>query len=286
MQLFIVHDTLYRYGGAASLIIQALRMWPAGSHGQVVQDWQVDVDGKRLQPTCSDGFGNQVATHTIDHTVHSVRLAVRGSVETSDLQGVHRGDESLPPMFFLPGTELTAGTPQITELAKAAVGSGGELERLHRLVNAVRDHVDYLPGYTQAETTAAEAFARGAGVCQDHAHVLISAARSLNLPARYVSGYLYSVDTAAAASHAWSEIFVNDLGWVGFDAANRQSPDERYVRIACGRDYRDAAPVRGVQLGGVAETLEVEVNIAQREQSTSTQSQSSSSGRQRQSYRK
>ena len=85
----------------------------------------------------------------------------------------------------------------------------------------------------------------------------------MGFPARYVSGYLCSVGDAPAASHAWAEIFVADLGWVGFDAANRQSPDERYVRIACGRDYRDAAPVRGVRLGGIAETLEVTVSVAE-----------------------
>ena len=162
---------------------------------------------------------------------------------------------------------------QIAELARAAIGKGSELERLHRLCKAVRDHVDYLPHLTHAETTAGEAFAAGAGVCQDHAHVLISAARSVEFPARYVSGYLFSVDGAAAASHAWAEIFVSDLGWVGFDAANRQSPDERYVRIASGRDYRDAAPVRGVHQGGLAETLEVEVTIAERAPQTQSQSQ-------------
>ncbi|MGI8560656.1 MAG: transglutaminase domain-containing protein, partial [Luteimonas sp.] len=80
---------------------------------------------------------------------------------------------------------------------------------------------------------------------------------------RYVSGYPCSAGEEAAASHAWAEIFFDDLGWVGFDAANRQSPDERYVRIACGRHYRDAAPVRGVRLGGIAETLEVDVSIAE-----------------------
>jgi len=276
MQLSIVHDTVYRYGEAASLIIQALRMWPTPGDEQTVGEWQVDVDGKRLQPTCVDGFGNQVATHTIDRKVVAVRISVRGRVETFDLQGVHRGRESLPPMFFLSCTDLTAPTPEIVELARSAVGGGSDLERLHRLVNAVRAKVDYLPHFTHAETTAAEAFAAGAGVCQDHAHVLISAARSLDFPARYVSGYLYSVDAAAAASHAWAEIFVKDLGWVGFDAANRQSPDERYVRIAAGRDYRDAAPVRGVHQGGIAETLEVEVNIAQRPAMTQSQSQSGS----------
>ena len=273
MQLRIVHDTHYRYGQAASLIIQALRMWPAPSAGQEVKDWQVDVDGRPLQPTCTDGFGNQVATHTIDHMVESVRLSVRGRVDTHDLHGVHGGKELLPPMFFLTATELTVCTPQIVELARAAAVKGSELERLHRLSNAVRDHVDYLPHLTHAETTAAEAFAAGAGVCQDHAHVLISAARSVDFPARYVSGYLFSVDDAAAASHAWAEIFVSDLGWVGFDAANRQSPDERYVRIASGRDYRDAAPVRGVHQGGLAETLEVEVTIDERMPMSQTQSQ-------------
>nr|MBA2238700.1 transglutaminase family protein [Lysobacter sp.] len=116
--------------------------------------------------------------------------------------------------------------------------------------------------------------------CQDHAHVLISAARSLGYPARYVSGYLCPLDAGTpAASHAWAEMFVESLGWVGFDAANRLSPDERYVRVASGRDYRDAAPVRGVRLGGIAETLDVTVDItetAQRTGSSQSQSQSQS----------
>ncbi|MGA9421550.1 MAG: transglutaminase family protein [Rhodanobacteraceae bacterium] len=265
MHLRIVHDTHYRYAEAASLIVQALRMWPASSAGQSVRHWRVEVDGRLLQPTCSDGFGNPVATHTIDRLVESVGLSVRGQVETRDLHGVHGdGIEPLPPMFFHAGTELTASTNEINAMAVAAAGEGEDLERLHRLCNGVREHVDYLPDITDAETTAAEAFARGAGVCQDHAHVMIAAARSLDYPARYVSGYLCPIDPdMPAASHAWAEVFVDNLGWVGFDAANRQSPDERYVRIGCGRDYRDAAPVRGVRLGGVAETLHVEVDIAE-----------------------
>lgn len=264
MKLHIAHDTVYRYDQAAHLIIQALRMWPAPSAGQVVRHWRVDVDGRRLQPTCHDGFGNPVATHTIDRSVDSVHLAVRGEVDTENLHGVHgQGDDTLPPMFFLSPTPLTAATPAITDMARATAGEGSDVERLHRLSNAVRDRVDYLSYQTDAETTAAEAFDAGAGVCQDHAHVLIVAARALDFPARYVSGYLCPIGEDAAASHAWAEIFVEHLGWVGFDAANRQSPDERYVRIACGRDYRDAAPVRGVRMGGVAETLEVEVSIVE-----------------------
>lgn len=273
MQLTIVHDTIYRYGQAAHMIIQALRMWPAPSAGQTIINWRVDVDGKRLQPTCDDGFGNPVATHTIDRSIETLRLSVRGLVNTRDLNGVF-GDhkELLPPMFYLASTPLTESNEAIDALAVSAAGAGNQLERLHRLTNGIRDRIDYLPYQTDAETTAVQAFAAEAGVCQDHAHVLIAAARSLGFPARYVSGYLCPIEGAAAASHAWAEIFVDDLGWLGFDAANRQSPDERYVRIACGRDYRDAAPVRGVRLGGIAESLEVEVSVAESGQS---QSQSS-----------
>ncbi|MEO8810861.1 MAG: transglutaminase family protein [Rhodanobacter sp.] len=264
MQLHIAHDTTYRYDQAASLIIQALRMWPTPGSGQTVKEWLVKVDGKRLQPTCTDGFGNPVATHTIDRNVETLRLSVRGQVETLECHGVHGlAAESLPPMFYLSSTPLTEGNSEIAAMAAAVDESVDTIERLHRLSNSVRDHVDYLPYQTDAETTAVAAFAAGAGVCQDHAHVLIAAARSLGFPARYVSGYLCPIADVAAASHAWAEIFVDELGWVGFDAANRQSPDERYVRIACGRDYRDAAPVRGVRLGGLAETLEVAVSIAE-----------------------
>jgi transglutaminase-like putative cysteine protease len=276
MQLTIVHDTIYRYAQAPYLMIQALRMWPATSRALTVKQWRVEVDGKLLQPTCRDGFGNPVATHTIDRNAHTVSLSVRGDVVTENLHGVHgEGDDTLPPMFYLRPTALTMGTEAISELARTSAVDGSDIERLHALSNGVRDRVDYLPHQTDAESTAAEAFEACAGVCQDHAHVLIAAARSLGFPARYVSGYLCPAGEEAAASHAWAEIFVNDLGWVGFDAANRQSPDERYVRIATGRDYRDAAPVRGVRLGGVAETLEVDVNISESAQTQSqTQSQS------------
>lgn len=269
MRLNIIHETVYRYGQAATLIIQALRMWPVYSESQTVGTWRVEVDGQRLRPTCTDGFGNPLATHTIDRSVDTVRLGVHGEVETENRHGVlGDGKETLPPMFYLCATALTASNAEIAAMAADAAGDGPDLERLHRLNNGVRDRVDYLPDQTDSETTAAAAFSARVGVCQDHAHVLIAAARSLGFPARYVSGYLCSMGDAPAASHAWAEIFVNDLGWVGFDAANRQSPDERYVRIACGRDYRDAAPVRGVRLGGIAETLEVTVSVAESAQQT------------------
>jgi transglutaminase-like putative cysteine protease len=106
--------------------------------------------------------------------------------------------------------------------------------------------------------------AQGAGVCQDYAHIFIATARYLNIPARYVSGYLMRPETTEqTAGHAWAEAHIDGLGWVGFDATNNVCPNDSYVRIGCGLDYRDAAPVSGVRIGFAAETLAVEVNVEQ-----------------------
>ena len=103
----------------------------------------------------------------------------------------------------------------------------------------------------------------GEGVCQDHTHALTAIARLRGLPARYVSGYLHSTIDGQAhdAAHAWAEIHVEGLGWVGFDAANRCCPDERYVRLGSGLDAADAAPIRGVALGTGSEDMDVSVRV-------------------------
>src|SRR5690606_11899796 len=128
--------------------------------------------------------------------------------------------------------------------------------------------IAFRPGVTETHTTAAEAFALGQGVCQDHAHALITVARLRELPARYVSGYLHSTADGQAheAAHAWAEIHVGNLGWVGFDAANRCCPDERYVRLGSGLDASDAAPIRGVAMGTGAERLAIRVQVEEMEQ--------------------
>ena len=263
MHLSIHHTTQYRYSEPARRVTQALRLWPAPGGGQRVHQWQVEIDGRRLRSTTTDGFGNPCATHTADGPVDGVRIDVRGQVETENRHGVlGQGIELLPPAFFRYETPLTRVDDAIRELAAQARGDGGEMACLHRLCNIVRDRLDYVQRQTTAETTAIEALAQGVGVCQDHAHLLTAAARSIGYPARYVSGYLCAWAAGIeAASHAWAEIHVPDLGWVGFDAANRICPDEHYVRIASGRDYRDAAPVRGIHQGGVSETLEVSVQV-------------------------
>ena len=160
------------------------------------------------------------------------------------------------------GLDFPAVKPAaIRDLAARARG-GDEIARLHDLMALVRDAVDYERGTTHGGTTAAEALALGRGVCQDHAHVFVSAARSLGIPARYVTGYMATGapgEAAEAAHHAWAEAHVPSLGWIGFDVANRICPDELYVRLACGLDAEQAAPVRGSRRGGGEESLDVSV---------------------------
>ena len=102
-------------------------------------------------------------------------------------------------------------------------------------------------------------------MCQDHAHIFISAARTLGVPARYITGYLLlEAPSASEAHHAWAEAWVEGLGWVAFDVANRICPTERYVRLAAGLDAGYAAPIIGSRRGGSSEKLDVSVEVQQR----------------------
>ena len=133
---------------------------------------------------------------------------------------------------------------------------------------ALHKRVRYRIGATDAASPAAEAFAKGEGVCQDHAHIFLSICRTLGVPSRYLSGYLWadSGEGTYEANHAWAEAFVDGLGWVSFDVANCVAASEAYVRVAQGRDYLDAAPVRGLWRGDGTEALTVSVRVSQGQQ--------------------
>ena len=129
------------------------------------------------------------------------------------------------------------------------------------LMQAINAAVQYETGTTSVEHTAAQALAQGRGVCQDHAHIFIACARIAGLPARYVSGYLDANSDGQLASHAWADIWLPDEGWLSCDVTNTRFADEPYCRLAVGRDYLDASPVRGRRDGGAHESLEVTVEV-------------------------
>jgi transglutaminase-like putative cysteine protease len=265
MRLQVRHQTAYHYASPISYAIQTLRLSPRPHDGLAVLRWRLRGESRHDLPSFIDGFGNLTHSHSVNRRHGSAAVFVEGEVETTATDGVVRGaSEPLPPAFFLRATALTAPDPEIDDLARSVTG-GSELDRLYALMNAVRDRLDYRPGVTDAATTAAAALMAGAGVCQDHAHLFIAAARLAGVPARYVGGYLWTGDEPHEyeASHAWAEAYVDNLGWVGFDAANRICPGEAYIRTAIGLDYWSAAPIRGVRRGAAEERLAVKVSVMQ-----------------------
>ena len=262
MKLQIRHQSVYRYGEPIAYAIQTLRLSPRPHDGLAVHSWRIEANGRSDLPSFVDGLGNVVHSHSLNREHVSVTFLVEGEVETKDTAGVVRGgSEPLPPIYFLRSTDLTADDDSIRELAAGPSAATSTLDRLHRLMIAVRERIDYRIGVTGTTTTAGEALRSGAGVCQDHSHVFISAARVLGIPARYVGGYLWTGQPESEASHAWAEAYVEDLGWVGFDPSNRICPTEAYVRSSIGLDYAAAAPIRGVRRGNAAERLAVSISV-------------------------
>lgn len=265
MDLSISHQTRYRYEPGASQLALRLKMFPPQTDGQSTQDWSVTVNGDPVSPLLKDSFGEGVALWRSQGKTEEVIVEAGGTVTTRDTSGLlgNLFQPAVPPVF-LRNTSLTKADPLIVGLA-GNVSGDDPLQRLHALSSLVHDAIDYRSGVTGSETTAANAMALGAGVCQDQAHVFIAAARSLNIPARYVAGYLLDPDAEEPAeeTHAWAEAHVPGLGWVGFDITNEICPTEHYVRLSTGLDASDATPIRGTIVGSSKETLDVTVHIEQ-----------------------
>lgn len=268
MKLKIIHETSYSYDAPVEALAQSLRLTPSSHEGQRIGEWRVSVSGGQLGASFRDGAGDWIEGWTVRGPIDVVTVTIEGLIETRDTAGVLRGHrETVNPLVYLRDTPATAADEALVALAHTVEGEDS-LDLAHKLSAAVHEAVEYVPGATEASTTAAEALELGQGVCQDHTHVLIACARERGLPARYVAGYLHSsVDGKPQdAAHAWAEIHVGSLGWVGFDAANACCPDDRYVRISSGYDAQDAAPVRGMAFGPSRESMDVRVHVEEIQQ--------------------
>lgn len=267
MRVHVCHTTVYEYDAPMRFVTQSHRLTPSSCASQRVIDWSVTAEGAAFGASFVDGAGDRISTMTVEGPVERLEIRVEGIVETTDTAGVLRNHREVisPRAYLQPTASISPNGALLSLAAQALAGSdrGDGLSCAHRLSTAVSDAIRYAPGSTDALTTAAEALERGSGVCQDHTHALIALAHATDMPARYVTGYLLVRDdgTPEEASHAWAEIHVGSLGWVGFDAANRASPDARYVRIGSGRDAAEAALIRGVSRGRGVEAMDVEVLV-------------------------
>ncbi len=276
MRLSIEHTTRYDFAHATVHGLQRLRLTPKNTHGQDVIAWNMALEGAHFEVEYDDHHFNRTTLVSLTPGVRVVSVTCSGMVDTADKAGIigqHAGH--MPLWTFLRPTALTRAGLKIRALvAGVDADRANKLDFMHALSAAVRDAVQYTTGATDVNTTAEQALTGGHGVCQDQAHVLISAGRLIDVPMRYVSGYLMMNDRIEQdAGHGWVEAHLDGLGWVGFDVSNGISPDERYVRVATGRDYREAAPVTGMAVGAGAVELRVELSVEQQQSGQQQQQQ-------------
>lgn len=264
MRLKIRHKTRYSFDEPVSHGLQQLRKTPKSHRAQQVIWWETSVIGGVKELEYEDHNRTLVELISLNPGILEVELISEGEVEVSDNAGIVGPHEGPAPIWvYARSTPLTKPGPKLRELVRS-LPAGEALEQLHALCRAVGEAVKYELGEAHVEWTAEHALEQGRGMCQDQAHVFIAAARHMGHPARYVSGYLMLDDrTSQEAMHGWAEAYLDGLGWVGFDPSNSMSPDTRYVRVATGLDYPDAAPVTGTRIGGGEEALSVELEVAQ-----------------------
>jgi transglutaminase-like putative cysteine protease len=267
MRLLIHHQTEYHYTQPQARVVQLLRMTPSSHIGQNIVDWRIEVDCDARLKHSTDGFGNIVSMLYLAGPVERIGLRVTGEVLTEDRAGSISGAiETLPPVVYTRTTDLTAPCEQLRAmLREQASETGDALSRMHALNTAVYRLFPCKEHRSTEVRPVGEVLAARSGCSMDLAHVLISAARASGFAARFVTGYIYRDDPGHGdrqAPHFWAEVDVPDFGWIGFDPANDMCPDNRYVRVAKGLDFRDSAPISGARVGGGHEALNVGVDIS------------------------
>ena len=266
----ITHQTVFDFETTPRSVVQRLHLTPFERPYQKVLEWDVAIKGGAIELETDDYHGNRVQLCHHDMKSTRIEITCRGRVDVSDTSGVAgEHDTGIPLTLYRNPTGLTKPGPRLQALARE-MGKAQEsreleeIDTLHELSARVLDGIKYKKGKTDTSTSAEAAMELGAGVCQDHVHVFTSAARLLGFPARYVSGYLMMDDTPVQeATHAWAEIHVDALGWVGFDISNAISPDTRYVKLATGFDYLDVTPISGVRFGSAEERLSTQIKVSQ-----------------------
>ena len=251
MELSISHTTEYAYSAPVDYALQKVRLRPLSSVMQVVEQWDVEIDGGKIEASYLDHYGNNIDLVSITPGGTSLSIRASGQVSTLNTTGVLGQVLGRAPLWhFLQPTALTIPGEAIKALPRVSSDVSAQLAELHSLSDTILKTLPYMSGGTSVDTPAEEALQSDTGVCQDHAQIFVAASRLSGLPARYVSGYLrINEQVQQEATHAWAEAYVEGIGWIGFDISNRISPDERYVRVATGLDYNEAMPIYGLRFG-------------------------------------
>lgn len=266
MKLHVEHETIFAYTDDVREAVGEARLQPRDEGGQHVLSFRLEIEPSAAFDRITDRFGNSLHCYSVLPPHSQLIVTAHSLVDTSadpliaaPRLGLLERYEFSAPSEFVP---LSAA---LAEYARAhAPADAGPQASAEALMGAIAADFSYEPGSTDISTTAEAVLAGRRGVCQDFAHLLIGLCRSRGLLARYVSGYFHDPAQppgAILASHAWAEVFLEDRGWLGLDPTHNCAVGASYVRVAVGRDYADAAPVRGVFQGAADETLTVRVRM-------------------------
>ena len=252
MRLHIHHTTSYRYESSVARSTQYLRLTPNESSRQKILSWDLRLPAAATRTV--DAYGNVLHVVTVDFPHQDIVIEAEGYVEVDDC-ATEKADK-LSPLLFLRSTPLTTVDETLAAVALpfASIVKNFPRDAAWQLMLRLREQMVFQAGETDACTSAADAFAKRQGVCQDFSHVYLACAHAIGLPARYVSGYLYTEDTEHVASHAWVEVSIEDYWW-GLDIANGVEAGHHHLKLAVGMDYLEACPVRGMRNGGGGETM-------------------------------
>ena len=261
MRLQIEHITVFTYDQMISEAYTEMRLRPLDSGGQRCLSFALTAQPREEVRQYVDRFGNGV--HHFDVLSSHKQLVVTATSQVLTPQAYQPDADDFGLLDEFDYCRPTAYTPYsaaVAGFAAAQAVPGDPLATALALAAAVHAALKYEKGVTDVQTNAEQALALGRGVCQDFTHVMLAACRSLDLPARYVSGYLYN-NGHTAASHAWVDVHVAGPGWLSLDPTHNRQQTGQYVRVAIGRDYADVPPSRGIFKGAAKETLEVKVSV-------------------------
>jgi transglutaminase-like putative cysteine protease len=280
MYYSIRHVTRYRYDAPVRESVMQLFVQPKSEGPQRLTSFQIATSPRAPLHAYTDHFGNAVYHFDVPGTHRELTVEADAEVETlprpsppewvdDSVWSALASDQVAGENFDnLDQRGVAMATPALAAFLqqRGITKAGDPMSTLRRLNRALFEAFAYSPDATEVDSPIDVALEKKKGVCQDFAHIMIATARSWGVPARYVSGYLYTRRdagdrSAADATHAWVEALVPGTGWVGFDPTNNVLVGERHIRVAVGRDYNDVPPVRGVFKGPANSELAVAVSV-------------------------
>ncbi len=282
MRFDIRYTSRFTYDAPIAESQNELRACPTSDARQQVSHYRVITRPSARTHSYVDYWGTRVDTFGVRQPHTTLEVAAECTVETgavppvtasprwSDLADPDFRDEHLE--FLAPSNHVTwngdVSAAAADRVAQADDDVVGAVLGLHRFIGT---SFRYAPGATYVGVSCDEIYAAKEGVCQDFAHLVIAMCRSVGIPARYVSGYLFARDDAIGdepddeeidvQTHAWVEVALPGHGWFGLDPTNRQQVGVRHVKIGHGRDYDDLTPLKGTYIGGAAHELDAGVHI-------------------------